>query len=111
MPVFEKTVDEVFVGSMSGLELDPDWKYVDEQGHICTQDSVEWFVESTEWCSECGEYHENGHWVCPLCLEKVERGQRPEQRYVPGMIHYFIDGREVDEDEWQRAYNVYRGLL
>lgn len=99
---FEKEVEEVFVGTFQGLELDPDWTYVDKEGHTCTQDSVEWFVDSVEYCPQCEEDHEEGHWVCPLCLEKVERGQRPEQSYVPGMIHYWINGESVDEDTFKR---------
>lgn len=107
--IFEKRTDEVFVGTMGGVEPDPDWTYVDKQGHICTQKTKEWFVDELVWCPSCGEDHEYGHWVCPLCLEKLKPGVRPEQRYVPGMTHYLIDGVEVDEDEWHRAYEEAAG--
>ena len=112
---FSKETDEVFVGTFGGLEADPDWNYVDKAGHIhyaakesfVDYPTLEWYVDSIEYCDDCREDHEEGHWVCPLCLETIKPGKRPEQQYVPGMTHYKIDGKEVDEDEWHRAYERY----
>lgn len=109
MPTFEKTVDEVFVGTFSGRELDPTWRYTDEAGHRHYAEgknypTLEWYVDSIEYCDECQEDHESGHWVCPLCLESIKPGERAAKQYIPGMVHYKIDGVEVDEDKWHEEY-------
>jgi hypothetical protein len=109
---FEKYTDEVNIQSFSGVELDPAWTYEDDEGHWhyargSEYPTIEWYVDSVEWCSDCNEDHEGGHWVCPLCLETIKKGTRPEKGWVHGLIHYKIDGVEVDEDEWHRAYERY----
>lgn len=115
MPVFEKYTDQVNIQSFSGVELDPDWTYTDKAGHNhfaakgvpLMYPTLEWYVDSIEMCE--GEEYESGHWVCPLCLESIKRGTRPEKGWVPGMTHYKIDGVEVEEHVWHQRYEEVLG--
>lgn len=110
---FSKHTDQVSIQSFSGVELDPDWKYTDKAGHkhYAVTDiplgypTLEWYVDSIEEYE--GEDYEEGHWVCPLCLETIKKGTRSEKGWIPGLTHYKIDGVEVDEDEWHREYERY----
>ena len=111
---FSKETDQVNIQSFRGVELDPDWKYTDKAGHehyAAGRDypTLEWYVDSLEWCSDCNEDHEEGHWVCPLCLEAIKRGTRPEKGWAPGLTHYKIDGVEVTEEEWHEKYEEVLG--
>lgn len=110
MATFKKYTDEVSIHSFSGVELDPDWEYIDKAGHRhyavidipLGYPTLEWFVDSIEYLE--GEEYEHGHWVCPLCLETIKRGTRPEKGWMPGLTHYKIDGVEVSEEKWHEEY-------
>lgn len=101
---FEKRVEQVEVTS-NLPKRDPNWQGRCSRGHVSNWDTVQWWVDHVEYCPQCEEDHEEGHWVCPVCLEEIKPGMfgpSGVREFVPGMTIYFINGVEVDKDEYGR---------
>ena len=90
------------------------WCYSDKAGHEHRWDgeqlpTLRWVVDEPEGIdSEGEEWPEQGHWECALCDERVEPGYVVEYPagsvvQIPGMQHYFIDGKEVTKDVFDTA--------
>lgn len=117
MPVFRKEADQVEITSNTPRK-DPTWTYTDKSGHFhfaqqgtrsVTWPTIEWYVDSLYYCNQCEEDHEDGHWVCPLCLETIEPemiSPAGHRQFVPSMTHFYIDDVEVDENVYRRGLAV-----
>ncbi|KKL75359.1 hypothetical protein LCGC14_2055670 [marine sediment metagenome] len=91
----------------SSSEPDPDWSYTDKQGH-----SHRWIgnvfpptlVKVVDSPSD-DEYPERAHHECVICQETVEPGYRSPswKQYAAGATRYYIDDRQVNEDDYKRA--------
>jgi hypothetical protein len=97
-------------------EPDPDWASTDHHGHQHHYDkdalaagrhyypTLEWVIDETFWCDDCGDEHTEGHWQCPLCGEAVTPGLRGPSlfpRYQAGQRSYYLDGEPITEQQVQ----------
>jgi hypothetical protein len=101
-------------------EPDPNWGTTDSHGHehrwLITNveggiwhsgelPTLRWVVDE-EWIDEDNFEREEGHYECVRCGDTVEPGRKmppPIRRTIPGMRHYFIDDRPVDEETFKAA--------
>lgn len=101
----ERDYDEV--RTLGGPAPDPDWSFTDAKGHQhrYVEDewpTLKWVVDRTYWCEDCRDEHQEGHWECAQCGEHIKPGmvkRPPEVKLIPLPARYFVNGREVSEDE------------
>lgn len=88
---------------------DPDWRYVDQQGHEHYRDNshpasyptLVAVVDETYWCEDCGDEHTRSHWECATCGEIIEPGVLDPSTFVeyrPGLRRYFLNDEEISEE-------------
>lgn len=98
---------------------DENWKFTDSQGHIhhwvdengitgkyrperhYSVPTAKWIVDGIEYFPD-GSPYEVGHYECLECGETIEPRYKTDtvDQYITGMTHYYIDGREVSEEEF-----------
>lgn len=103
-------VEQEPVEVTSGLpHRDDTWRYTDRAGHEHTWDenaypTLTWVVDSTYWCADCSDEHEDGHYECRLCGERITPGTTFDaaRRFIPGPRSATLtaaDGRVVPLNE------------
>ena len=95
------------------MEVDPDWRYVDEAGHLHAYvdgktPTLEWVVDRTWWCEDCGENHEDGHLACKVCREEIEPGRKPgpSVQHRPGRVSYSLCGQPIAREDAERVARI-----
>lgn len=74
---------------------DPNWRFVDANGHAHTIESLVWVDDETYWCEDCEDDHAEGHWECPRCHEHITPGTRGPnmfREFIPGTVHTYLAG-------------------
>lgn len=101
---FETWCDQIEVTSNLPY-LDPRWEWTDPNGHHHTAkgDTFTFVVDEPGGPDgDGGEYPDEGHYECKVCRVHVVPGiTGPDmyRRFIPGMIHVSINGREVSKAE------------
>jgi hypothetical protein len=112
---FRVETDEVDVTMGPHPERDPEWTYVDHQGHTHAlvdgeYPTLRWVDDEPYWCEEHQEEHEQGHRECAICGEEIEPGMRivggTHREFMPGLKRFYIDEEEVSEETFNRAFGV-----
>lgn len=69
--------------------------------------SIEWIKTGNAFYPDGSEY-DIGYHRCKQCKQPVEPGYTADTvtQYIPGMVHFYIDGREVSELEFKEAENL-----
>lgn len=86
---------------------DKGWKVIDAAGHghfwRDGYPTLTWVEDEPWFCEEHAEMHENGHWECPHCAERITPGRKPPSplpALVRGPRHVelvYDDGRDRRE--------------
>lgn len=86
---------------------DKNWRHVDQQEHEhvygLNYPTLVYVEDEPWWCEEHSEFHEAGHYECPLCGEHIEpglTGSSPFPTYINGPKDVrltYDDGRERRE--------------
>lgn len=105
------------------------WKFVDSAGHehrwfvgdgdelrsaIAYHPQASYTVPSIEWIKtgiglyEDGSEYDTGIYVCKECREEVTPGYTADhiEQYIPGMTHYYLDGKEISKNEATRLLSI-----
>lgn len=98
---------EVDVIEVSQLGPKPDkrWRYTDHQGHehywAADYPTLEWVIDYTYWCCDCGDEHSEGHWACAICGEEIEPGTVGPllaREYVSGPTFYYLNDEPISAE-------------
>jgi hypothetical protein len=114
-------VEEVRVPTWGGAVPDPDWKFTDQEGHdhyMAPPDTphgeryptLSW-KPVMEYCADCEDTHDYGYYVCAKCGERITPGTRsepPREIVMAGRRTYWIDDRQVDQEEFERVLEEVR---
>lgn len=65
--------------------------------------SLVWVKDGEEYWEDDDEPHPVGHLECRQCGEHIAPRYRPDDcvQYIPGLKHFYVDGRPVTEDEFK----------
>ena len=97
-------------------ELDPDWRFVDDKGHLHSFDTIgitlkEQIIGSW-YCEEHDEVHEEYGYLCASCGQEIEPGKRPGKVHPiigPLTVTIKTDGRPPEPfDSQERFLGVLR---
>jgi len=82
------------VGGKVATDYDPSVHY--------EMPSLVWVKDGEEFWEDDDEPHEVGHHECRICGERVAPPYTAdiEQRYIPGLIHYRVNGVSVSKAEF-----------
>lgn len=94
-------------------EPDERWSFTDRQGHrhayaaegAFRYPTLRWVVDETCWCEDCQDEHQEGHWECEVCGERITPGTRgPDlfKRFLAGRTAFFLDGEPIREADARR---------
>lgn len=84
----------------------PDWTYTDKAGHVhqWTGDEILTMCQVDDGTVVYGEEFTVWHWECRECGEHIMPGRNPSKGvgFMPGLMHYRVNGREVSKAEYER---------
>lgn len=116
-PTLETYVDQIDVTTLPHDIPDPTWTERDRKGHLHGMIDGEYptlKLKRKDWIDEEGEEHTRTWYVCRRCRQRIYPGTKPDpnsgfRRFIPGLQHYLIDGREVTFEEFAAASAAMNG--
>lgn len=102
-----RTVTEMIDVTSNAPRRDPNWTYIDDNGHMHalaadTWPTLRWIIDETYWCHTCCDEHHDGHWECIECGEWIKPGMlgpSGQIARIPGLKTYYLDDQEITEYE------------
>jgi len=96
---------------------DPSWTHIDQHGHTHTWTdhdlpTLRWIVDERAWCASCNDWHEEGHYECQQCGERVEpvmRGPSSFREFMPGLTDYYLNDEPIAEETAMRLLDEAKG--
>lgn len=96
-------------------ETDPDWTYVDNDGHrhsttsVRREMSAKWIETSPAYTDSDGEeYNADGEYRCVDCQEVLHIGTRtPGPQHIITGESYYIDGERVTKEAAEALVDAY----
>lgn len=105
---------------------DLSWIFIDNAGHyhqwfdgetlaVQYRPQVSYHIPSIEWIKTGVDFYpdgtefEIGYNRCKLCREEVNPGYTSDTipQYISGLTHYYVDGKEVSQDELETIMRLY----
>lgn len=96
---------------------DERWTFTDAAGHIhrygSDDDPYPTLVERSErvedWDEDGEDASYNRTWhECRLCGEVIRPGTTERMESIPGLIHYWVNGKPVMKDEYDRLFAEFK---
>lgn len=94
-----------------GSQPDKNWRYTDKAGHRHHWEdgypTLTTVVEPPYWCEDCHDEHQDSHFECSLCGERIAPGVtcNPWREFTVGRVNYYLDDEPITKE---RAEEIMR---